>query len=77
MTDALNMRCLSSCQPLRALRRMPFGTSPLENVCNRLPLLQVADRTMGALPFAFLIQSLQCSKLRKHLLVRLNDLLLT
>jgi hypothetical protein len=37
----------------------------------------VAAETLGALPFAFVISTLQCSKLRKHLLVRLSDLLLT
>jgi len=35
----------------------------------------VATKTFGALPFASMIEVLQCSKLRKHLLVRLNDLL--
>ena len=63
--------------PLRALLRWPYGQSPLGNVSNRLPLLPAAERTLGALPFAFVIRSLQCSELRKHSLVRLNDLLLT
>ena len=52
-----------------ALRRDPLG-----NFSNRLPLLRAAERTLGALPFAFVIRSLQSRKLRKHLLVRLNDL---
>jgi hypothetical protein len=36
--------------------------------------LRVATKTFDPLPLVCMIQALQSSKLRKHLLVRLNDL---
>jgi hypothetical protein len=63
-------------QPLRVLLRASCNASPFGNVVNRLPatLRLTAIKTFGALPFASMIKTLQCSKLGKHLLVRLNDL---
>ena len=63
--------------PLRALLRWPCDQSPLGNVNNRLLLLRVATKTFDPLPLVCMILALQSSELRKHSLVRLNDLLLT
>ena len=63
--------------PLRALLRWPCDQSPLGNVNNRLLLLRVATKTFDPLPLVCMIKALQSSELRKHSLVRLNDLLLT
>ena len=63
--------------PLRALLRWPCGVSPLGNVNNRLLSLQIATKTFDPLPLVCMIKALQSSELRKHSLVRLNDLLLT
>ena len=63
--------------PLRALLRWPCDQSPLGNVNNRLLSLQIATKTFDPLPLVCMIKALQSSELRKHSLVRLNDLLLT
>ena len=63
--------------PLRALLRWPYDQSPLGNVNNRLLSLQIATKTFDPLPLVCMIKALQCRELRKHSLVRLNDLLLT
>ena len=63
--------------PLRALLRWPCDQSPLGNVNNRLLSLQIATKTFDPLPLVCMIKVLQSSELRKHSLVRLNDLLLT
>ena len=55
----------------------PSDQSPLGNVNNRLLLLRVATKTFDPLPLVCMIKALQSSELRKHSLVRLNDLLLT
>ena len=63
--------------PLRALLRWPCDQSPLGNVSNRLLSFQIATKTFDPLPLVCMIKALQRSELRKHSLVRLNDLLLT
>ena len=68
---------ISNLSPLRDLLRWPCDQSPLGNVSNRLLSLQIATKTFDPLPLVCMIKALQSSELRKHSLVRLNDLLLT
>jgi hypothetical protein len=56
---------------------MAHEPAPLGNVGNRLQPLRAAIKTFGPLPLSSMIKTLQSSELRKHSLVRLNDLLST
>ena len=56
---------------------MAHEPTPLGNVDNRLQPLRAAIKTFGPLPLSSMIKTLQSSELRKHSLVRLNDLLST
>lgn len=63
---------------LRISSRITPNNCILGNVGNRSQLLQAAaSNSFGPLPLPSMINALQSSKLRKHLLVRLNDLLST
>ena len=53
---------------------MAHEPAPLGNVGNRLQPLRAAIKTFGPVPLSSMIKTLQSSKLRKHLLVRLCDL---